>query len=290
MAAVSTQTRADPALAKLLSRYSAEITSRDKKSLEAAADLLKPGTEVFVAALPGDSIDKVTAAVVQVREAGLTPVPHIVARNQESRAALDELLGRLKAEAGLDRALVLGGDRDKPLGEFDCALQLIESGLFQKHGIGRIGLACYPEGHPRVAEATLRAALPAKLKAAEAAGLDVWLVSQFCFDSKPIVAMAERLRAEGVTAPLRVGVAGPADHGTLMKYAMICGVGASLRALKERGEMTKNLLAGETPEQLLTEVARAQAANPGLGVDSVHFFTFGSLAKSANWASSITGA
>jgi len=290
MPAVSTQTRADPALAQLLTRYSAEVTSRDKKSLEAAAELLKPGTEVFVAALPNDSIDRVVQAVVQVREAGMTPVPHIVARNQESRAALDELLGRLKAEAALDRALVLGGDRDKAAGEFDCALQLIETGLFQKHGIGRIGLACYPEGHPRIPEDKLRAAVPQKLAAAKAAGLEVWLISQFCFDPKPVIALAERLRAEGVTQPLRVGVAGPADHGTLMKYAMICGVGASLRALKQRGEMTKNLLAGETPEELLTEVARAQQANPALGIDSVHFFTFGSLAKSANWAASMTGA
>ena len=65
----------------------------------------------------------------------------------------------------------------------------------------------------------------------------------------------------------------------------MCGVGASMRALKERQDLAKSVLTGETPEALLTEVAVAQALNPALGISGVHFFTFGALAKSAQWAS-----
>jgi methylenetetrahydrofolate reductase (NADPH) len=123
-----------------------------------------------------------------------------------------------------------------------------------------------------------------KLETAAKAGLDVWMVSQFCFDAKPIVALAKRMRALGVTAPFRVGVAGPAERSTLVKYALMCGVGASLRALKERQDLARNVLTGETPEALLTEVAQAQERDPSLGIKGVHFFTFGALAKSAEWA------
>ena len=284
-ATLTSEVDARAALAGLLQGYSAEVTARDKKSLECAPDMMPPGSEVFVAAIPGESLDRVVAAAAQIRKAGLVPVPHIVARNLESRAVLEDLIARLVGEAGLDRALVLGGDRDHPAGEFDSSLQLIETGVFQRNGIGRIGLACYPEGHPRVADQILEEARASKLVAAGKAGLDVWLVSQFCFDPKPVIALAERMRALGVKAPFRVGVAGPAERTTLIKYALMCGVGASMRALKERQDLAMSVLTGETPEALLTEVAVAQARNPALGIDSVHFFTFGALAKSAQFAS-----
>ncbi len=276
-----------PVLAGLLQTFSAEVTARDKKGIEAAPNVLPSGAEVFIAAIPGELIDRIVAAAAQLRAVGLTPVPHIVARNLESRQVLDDLLGRLVREAGVDRTLMLGGDRDKPEGEYDCSLQLIQTGLLQKHGIGKIFIACYPEGHPRVADEVLEAARAAKLEAARAEGFDVTLVSQFCFDPKPIIELARRMRAQGTTAPFRVGVAGPAERATLVKYALMCGVGASLRALRERQDLAKSVLTGETPEALLSEVALAQSREPELGIAGVHFFTFGALAKSAQWVQSM---
>jgi methylenetetrahydrofolate reductase (NADPH) len=130
--------------------------------------------------------------------------------------------------------------------------------------------------------ADLMAARAAKLAAAAGAGLDVTLVSQFCFESEPIIATARQIRSEGVTAPLRVGVAGPAGRASLLKYALRCGVGASVRALKER-PAARGLLTGETPAQLLTELVRAQAADSSLGFQGVHFFTFASLARTVKF-------
>ena len=275
---------AKAALSGFLRNYSSEVTARDRKSIEAARELLPQGAEVFIAAIPGESADRLVAAAVQLREAGMVPVPHIVARNIESRRELEDLIARLVAEAGLDRALMLGGDRDKPAGAFDCSLQLLQSGVLQKNNISRIFIGCYPEGHPRVADAVLESARAAKLRLAAELGLDVTLISQFCFDPKPVIALARHMRALGVTAPFRVGVAGPAERATLIKYALMCGVGASMRALKERHDLARSVLTGETPEALLTEVAQAQAAEPALGLSGVHFFTFGALAKSAQWA------
>lgn len=274
----------DAPAAALLRDFTTEITVREKKSLDAAGALLSPGAEVFVAALPKDKTEQLIAATGQLHRAGLKPTPHIVARNIADHAELDDLLGRLARESGVEQALVLGGDRDHPKGAFTSSRQVIESGLLQKHGIRRIFIGCYPEGHPRIADSVLDFERAAKISAAQAGGLEVELVSQFCFEAAPIIAFAERLRTQGVTAPFRVGVAGPADRATLIKYALICGVGPSLRALKERQELARNVLMGETPSQLLSDIARVAAERPELGIAGVHFFTFGALDKTAAWA------
>ena len=267
-------------LADLLHGYSAEVTSGDRNSIDAAITMMEPGAEVFIAS--HDSSDRQALAAARLKRGGLTPVPHIVARNIKNLPEFDALLGRLTNEAGVDRALILGGDRDQPAGDFSSSLQLLETGMLSKHGIRKIALSWYPEGHPRITTADLAAARAAKLAVAAKANLDVTFVSQFCFEAAPIVATAKQLRAAGVTAPLRVGVAGPASRTSLLKYAMICGVGASIRALKER-PAARGMLAGETPAELLTEVARAQSTTPALGIQGVHFFTFASLAATVRF-------
>lgn len=272
------------AVAGLLEEYSVEITSRDIDSIDAAADLLAPGTEVFVANLPKESADVLVQAASRLRKAGLEPVPHIVSRNLASLDDLEDMMARLAAEAGVTRVLALGGDRDSAAGPFDAALQLIETGVFQNNGIERIRIACYPEGHPRIPDHALARALGEKLTAAREAGLEPTLVSQFLFDSGAIVRFARMLRSLGIDSPLRVGVAGPAERTKLIKYALRCGVGASLRALRERSELARNVMSGETPDALLEAVAAANVTEPGLGISGVHFFTFGDPAASIRWA------
>ena len=269
-------------LADLLRNYSAEVTCGDAKSIRAAQTLMAPGSEVFVTSLPSDKVERSVAVAAELRNAGLVPVPHIVARNIASRSDLEVLLRRLTGEARVDRALILGGDRSEPLGEFDSSQQLLETGLLEAVGIRKIKLSWYPEGHPRIPDSELAKARTIKLRIAAARGFDVELVSQFCFESAPIIASARQLRAEGIQVPLRVGVAGPASRASLLKYAMICGVGASIRALKERPD-ARSLLSSETPERLLREVAHAQDENPDLGMHRVHFFTFASVSATAQF-------
>ena len=266
--------------------YSAEVTTPDRKSLDAAARLMRPDARVYVASLPNDAPERQIEVCSAVAKLGLIPVPHIVARNIENRDALDSLLGRLAHEAGVDRALVLAGDREIPAGDYGSSLQLIESGLFQKHGIGKIAIACYPEGHPRIPDEVLDKARADKIAAARAGGLQLILISQVCFDSAPIIEFLRKIRAEGVVERVRIGVAGPAKYATLVKYAVICGVGPSLRALKERQSFAKNMLMGETPQKLIQELEEAVEAEPELNIWGIHFFTFASLKNTIEWVQS----
>jgi len=275
-------------LKAFLSGYTSEVTTRDEAVIQAIADYLPAGSEVFIASLPKEPLERQIEAARQLRAGGMQPIPHIVARNVIDRAELDWLLGALSKDAGVDRALILAGDRDKPEGDYPDALSLLQSGLLQEHGIRHVRLSAYPEGHPRIADDRLLKARADKLAAAESAGLAVELVSQFCFDPAPILAYAEDLRAAGVVAPLRVGVAGPASRKTLLRYAILCGVGPSMRALKERGDLTRHAMGGDTPQALLAEIARVAEARPELKLSGAHFFTFGSLPATVSWVDAQT--
>jgi methylenetetrahydrofolate reductase (NADPH) len=267
----------------LLEDYSAEVTSSDRKSIETAMREMARGSEVFIASPPSDTSDRQVSTAAALSDAGLRPVPHIVARNIASLAGFDRFLDRLTSEARVDRVLLLAGDRDVPAGEFHSSLQLLESGVLERRGIRRIFLAAYPEGHPRVAAREIVAARNAKMAAAEKRSMQVTFVTQFCFESAPIISLAREMRAQGISAPLRIGLAGAASRASLLRYALICGVGPSLRALRERSAAARNMLSGETPEELVKDLATAQATEPSLGIVGVHFFTFGSLAKTIEW-------
>jgi methylenetetrahydrofolate reductase (NADPH) len=267
----------------LLANYTAEVTPRDRTSIETAMRRMTRGSEVFVASLRPESGDLQIPTAALLSSAGLRPVPHILARNIGNIAAFDLLLGRLTTEANVDRVLLLAGDRDSPVGEFHSSLQLLESGLLERHGIKRIFLAAHPEGHPRVAAEEIVVARLAKFDAAERRGMHVTFISQFCFEPGPIISLAREMRAEGISAPLRIGIAGPASRASLVKYALFCGIGPSLRALKERHAAAINMLSGETPEALIMDLATARAAASYLGIIGVHFFAFGSLARTIEW-------
>lgn len=238
---------------------------------------------VYVAALPKGTPDRQIGFCAQVRELGPIPVPHIFARNIENRDTLDQLLGRLSREAGVDRALILGGDRDTPACECHCSLQLIESGLREKNGLMKIAIGCYPESHPRISDEVLDEALIAKVQAARMAGLELILIGQVCFDSVPIVAYLRKIRAQGVTERIRVGVACLASRKTLVKCALICGVGASLRTLHERQSLARILLLENTPEILIRDLEDAVEAEPELNIWGIHLFTFASPTSTINW-------
>jgi methylenetetrahydrofolate reductase (NADPH) len=276
LARESTSQSAD-ARQRLLKVFSVEITPGDEKSLNTAARELPKGTEVFIASLPKGHLDAVVDAAARLRRDGLVPVPHLAARNLASGAQLDELLRRLSAEANVDRALVIGGDRDEPLGPYECSLQLLNSNLLQRHGIGRVYLSSYPEGHPRIDDHRLAQARTEKLAAAEREGFEIGLISQVCFESSPMIDMVRQLRQQGVRHHVRIGLAGPTKAVTLLKYALVCGVGPSIRALREKDSMAKNILGGGT-EGLLAELARAQS-DETLAIGGIHFFTFGSLSR-----------
>ena len=265
------------AILGFLAGASLELSSRDPAEIDACADLLDPGTDVYVSMPPGQAYRGTVALAARLKRAGFRPVPHIAARRIASRAALDDCLARSAGEAGVDGALVIAGDSDRAGGPFDSSLALLESGLFQRHGIVRIGVAGYPEGHPKIAETGLDAALAAKKSLARKTGLDLQVVTQFCFESGPVLSLVAKLKGQGL--PVRVGLAGPASLTRLLRFALLCGIGNSVRALKARPQTITRLLVEAGPEATVRGIA-LRAAAPIVGA---HLFCFGGLVRTARW-------
>jgi methylenetetrahydrofolate reductase (NADPH) len=264
-------------ISAFLGGASLELSSRDPAEVDACVGLLDPGTAVYISFPPGQTYHGTVALAARLARGGFRPVPHVAARRIASREALDDFLARIAGEAGVDSALVIGGDSERAGGAFDSSLALLETGLFQCHGIVRIGVAGYPEGHPRIAPAALDAALAAKTSLARQSGIELSLVTQFCFQAEPILSWVAKMKGRGL--PVRVGLAGPASLPRLLRFAAMCGVGNSLRALQTRPGAIARLMVEAGPEVALRGLsARAEALIAG-----AHFFCFGGLVRTARW-------
>jgi methylenetetrahydrofolate reductase (NADPH) len=261
--------------------WSMEASARDTKAIAAAAEALPPGTSLYLNWIPGDTYHRTVTAAAKLRAAGLNPVPHVGARHLASFTQLADFLARLSGDAGVDQVLAIGGDCDRPVGPFDSSLQVLETDLLQKYRITRVGLAGYPEGNPRIAPDVLDAALTAKVAQARKCGLQPYVVTQFCFEAAPIIEWIKKIRNQGIDVPVRVGLAGPASITTLMKFALRCGVGNSMRALSMRGAAIARMLSESGPERVIAGLA---PATDDLGIEGLHFFAFGGFPRTAEWA------
>ena len=78
---------------------------------------------------------------------------------------------------------MIGGDPSKPLGPYEGVLAVIWSGLLAHRDIRQIGIAGYPEGHPRISPESLSSLMIEKLDALAQFGHAVEITTQFAFDS-----------------------------------------------------------------------------------------------------------
>jgi methylenetetrahydrofolate reductase (NADPH) len=176
---------------------------------------------------------------------------------------------------------VIAGDSNRASGPFDSSLALLESGLFQRHGIVHLGVAGYPEGHPRIAASALEAALAAKKNLARRMGLDLQVVTQFCFESEPVLSWTAKMKGHGL--PVRVGLSGPASLPRLLRFAALCGIGNSVRALKARPQALTRRLVEAGPEAVVRDIASTGDTT----IAGIHFFCFGGLMRTARWLRAI---
>jgi methylenetetrahydrofolate reductase (NADPH) len=270
----------------LMAGASLEMSPRELDAIVPAAAFLAPGTEVFISAPSGMSHHDIVTAAVALRRRGLEPVPHVAARGLAGFTQLNDLLARATGEAGVHRALVIGGDIDPPNGPFRSSLDVLSLGLFEKYGFTRLGLAAYPEGHPRIAEPSLDRALAVKLALLRHAGIEAEAVTQFAFDAAPVLAWLHGLHARDPLLPVRIGLAGPASIATLARYAVRCGIGASIGALVGRGTSIARLVTESGPEKIVRDLAAADWR--ATGVSGVHLFGFGGLTRTARWLGAVT--
>ena len=273
-------------IAAFLSDYSIEITPHDTGKLDAIRAELADRTVVYVAHPPGVPIDDIVALAGNVQKLGLTATPHIIARKLESRDQLERALARCQ-ELGIHNALCVAGDiaADKPA--YDSSLEVLQTGLFAKYGFREVGVAGHPEGSKAIGEQRVEQALRGKAEFAKTAGFSMYFATQFGFDPQPFIDWEAATSAKGIALPIHVGLPGPASLRQLAKFAMLCGVGASMRMLTSRASAMANLLSTQAPDEMVTALARYKGANPQSRFKKVHFFAFGGVVKTARWANAV---
>lgn len=269
--------------AELVRGFSLEMTGKDQQSLAEAAGVIPAGTRVNVTFLGNEDAALRVAAAAAVRAAGLEPVPHISARRLVSGDELDGFLELLVRQAHVTEVFAVGGDPVEPLGPFPGALSLIASGRLQDHGITGITISGYPEGHPDIDDTTLWAALEDKVAAVSQVGLSGSIITQFGFDTRPVLSWLQELRGRGVDWPVRIGVPGPAGIRRLLSYARRFGISSSAGIAHQYGFSMANLLGTAGPDRFVNDLALG--LNPRTHGDvKLHFYTFGGLAATTRWA------
>jgi methylenetetrahydrofolate reductase (NADPH) len=248
---------------------------------------LPAGTWVYVTALSGSDFADTLEACKKLAGQGMTPIPHFTARSMVDAKTLDDHLQQATADAGVTRVLAIAGADSKPAGPYADTLSMLETGLFEKHGIESIGLAGHPEDPPVKDRSIIREHADRKIDFAIKTGIDIYFVTQFVFEARPVFDYVKRIRSLGNHRPLVVGLPGLATLQSLIKHATACGVGPSMQFLTRRARDLRKLLSVQAPDKLVLDLANYVAEHPESNISGAHIFPLGGFEKSAAWANAV---
>ena len=278
-----------------MQRTTVEVTPGGAVKVADFREFLRPGCTVYVTFLPGSDFTDTVATVRRLKDEGFNPVPHFAARSIPSATFLENNLASLQGETGVTEGLLIGGGVTIPVGEFSASIEVLRTGLFEKYGMKKMGLAGHPEGSPDISPADCALAIEEKNAYAKQSSMHMYLATQFAFEAAPILAWEKQIRAAGNQLPVHIGIPGIATIKTLMRHAAHCGVGASVRFLTRNPvNMIKLSLKGSIlgrfvnapssePSQLVRDLVTGIQNDPDCLIEQGHLYPLGGLAKSAAW-------
>lgn len=241
---------------------------------EEARQLPEP-VRLTVTCSPKHGPDRSVEVAGRLRAMGHAVTVHIAARMVRDRVHLDELFAAMAA-AGVDDLFLIAGDADPPLGEYSSAVELLPVAAEHPQRPATIGIAGYPEGHPKIPDADLQEALRAKSRYAD------YLATQMCFDADALRAWVSGLRAQDITLPVYIGIPGKVSRAKLLELSARIGVGPSLDFLRKQRGLRSLLSRGSTADRLYDALA-GTLDDPELRVAGFHIFTFNQLLDTFEW-------
>ncbi len=263
------------ALAEVLERPRYEVLPLPGVE-EEVAEHVPPQATVTVTASARQGMAATMALAERLVEGGHTVVPHLSARSVSDETELKEILDEI-VRLGIREVFVVGGDADRPVGTFAGSLDLLAAMDRLGYQLD-VGIAGYPETHPRISDDVTVQAMWDKRQYA------TYLVSQICFDPTVVVGWVERIRRRGVELPVYAGVPGPAATRQLLRVSRRVGVGQSMRFLAHhRAGMLRLARPGAwQPDRLVAGLA-PHLADPHLRLRGLHLYTFNDVAATERW-------
>ena len=273
--------------------FSIEVMPRTAEKIKDFRDHLPENTRVYIAHIEGTPIEDMVKTAKRLAEDGFPTMPHFPARIIKDKATLNEWISRYQGEAGVNQALLLAGGVNRPYGEFESSMSLLETGLFDKANFKNIHIAGHPEGNkdidPDGSTKNVDSALQWKQNYKNKTDAKMAIATQFAFEAGPIIEWANSIKTAGIDIPIHIGIAGPAKLQTLIKFAIACGVGPSLKVLQKRATDVTKLLLPYEPTEVLSQLADHKANNPDFNIESVHFFPLGGIKTNAKWVTENCG-
>ena len=268
-------------LNNFLKDFSIEVTPKAASKIENFSDYLPPKTLIYIAHIEGTPIDDMVQTAKKITDQGFSAMPHFPARIIKNKNVLGEWITRYQNEAGVENALLIAGGSNKPYGEYDSSINLIESELFDKANFKRLHIAGHPEGSkdidPDGSSKNVDEALSWKNQFSNRTDASMAITTQFCFDSSSVIDWANSIKSSGIDLPIHIGIAGPAKLQTLLRYSIECGVGASIGIIQKRAKDLTKLLLPYKPTEILKELAEYKISNPDFNIEKVHFFPLGGV-------------
>ena len=269
------------AIKKFLDGFSVEVTPKAASKIENFEDYIPSGTLVYIAHIEGTQIDEMVETAKKINDQGFCAMPHFPARIIKDKNVLEDWISRYKNEANVSNALLIAGGANKPYGEYDSSIQLIESELFDKADFNNLHIAGHPEGSmdidPDGSTTNVDQALSWKNEFSKRTDANMAITTQFSFDASSVISWANNIKEAGIDIPVHIGIAGPAKLQTLLRYSIECGVGASIKIIQKRAKDLTKLLLPYKPTNIITELASYKANNPSFNIEKVHFFPLGGI-------------
>ena len=278
-------------LNNFLNGFSIEVTPRAIAKIENLSELIPSGTLFYIAHIEGTPIEDMVQTAKRINEQGYPTMPHFPARIIKDKDTLKDWISRYQNEANVENALLLAGGANKPYGDYDSSIHLIESELFDLAGFKKLHIAGHPEGNkdidPDGSTINVNKALSWKNEFRNRTDADMAITTQFCFDADVVREWVENIKNRGIDIPIHIGIAGPAKLQTLLKFSLECGVGASMKVLTKRAKDITKLLLPYEPIQIINALAKFKEDHSDFNVEQVHFFPLGGIKRTVDWVEEV---
>lgn len=215
---------------------------------------------------------------IDLHRRGFTVVPHLAARAVQDRQELARIIDAL-VDAGIDEVFVIGGDQEQPVGAFTSALELLDALSTLERRPRTIGIAAYPEGHPKIPSDVLLDTLLRKQQHA------AYAILQMSFDAGAIMSWLRSAKRQGFGLPVYLCLPGTLRIDRLLRIAVRLGIGQSLRYLEKQQGLLPQLLTGgyRYDPWSLIQALLAQFTPDHEQIVGIHWSTFNELARTIEW-------
>lgn len=186
------------------------------------------GRDIAVTSPQNLPVEQILRFSRDVRKRGHEVIPTLAARQIHNRSHLKTLIHQMQRDKIFSGVFVVGGDKQQA-GEYGSALSLLNALRSEGAEPIQIGITGYPESHP-IAKVNDIEQLQAKQEffmwRNTGVKRDMYITTQMCFRSEPIVEWVHTIRKAGITLPLVIGLAPTLNLEQMSRFANKCKVEA----------------------------------------------------------------